>query len=330
MAGMEPASDIPHGFNGFIACQWASPAFDAAGERDNAKKCASNSLVMSSEFLLFPCRIPGVSEVNILCGLSCLSSPPPSFQSPAQEKRHWSSRSRRVDESAAPTKAINAILEMGDWKIRSGDSVTCRPACSHQMDRTATIRIRCFPTRWYHPNVPVTRATGASQLGVTRCRLQRAAARHVLRTVRFEVYTVKTRMMLRFTDPLLSPGSVAFCRAVPKTSLPHFSPLHQKKGNQSKTSTTDHLPLPPGPSDFPGPARPSYFADRYHPSSPQSLVPFALSSGLVWSRLCPVPSDFVPVPAPPELQLDPPHLARGRNLLDPRSSRRSSITVGVT
>lgn len=148
------------------------------------------------------------------------------------------------------------------------------------------------------------------------------------RSVREASATVLTRSPLRPGAPLFGPGSVAFCRAVPKTSLPHFSPLHQKKGNQSKTSTSDRLPLPPGPSDFPGPARPSYFAARYHPSPPQSLVPFSLSR-LVSSRLCPVPS-------PTSFPFQFPQDCTGSTASgpwtkppDPRSSRLCSIAVGV-
>lgn len=150
-------------------------------------------------------------------------------------------------------------------------------------------------------------------------------------SVRETPVTVQTRTLLRPGAPLFGPGSVAFCRAVPKTSFPHFSPLHQKKGNQSKTSTSDRLPLPPGPSDFPGPARPSYFAARYHPSPPQSLVPFSLSR-LVSSRLCPVLS---PTSFPfqfPRTALDPLHLARGRNLQirDPAASGPSLLASPAT
>ncbi|KPM36380.1 hypothetical protein AK830_g10182 [Neonectria ditissima] len=77
---------------------------------------------------------------------------------------------------------------------------------------------------------------------------------------------------------------------------PPFLPPSPKKGLPVKTSTTEttsHLPLPPGPSDFPGPARPELLCPQV-PSvvALKSPVPFPLTpvplptiARPVWSRL---------------------------------------------
>lgn len=109
---------------------------------------------------------------------------------------------------------------------------------------------------------------------------------------------------LESPQPHFSQGSVAFSRAVPKNPFPHFSPFHQKKGRASPK----HRPPspPPGPSDFPGPARVTLPRGTVHRRSPRPL--FA----------CPPSSSILPTDARYRLYF-PLHVARNLKL-HPRSA----------